>query len=108
MKLHELRIKYRELIDITIGIKTFVIYKNDNDFQVGDLIRFDNVWLRYASPKAESDFEPYIDKDTLYRITYISPHYDIGGWIVDSDDTPILKDGYCILGIKRLELMGVK
>ena len=40
MKLHELEISHEDLIDITIGKKTFVLTENNKNYQEGDLIRF--------------------------------------------------------------------
>ena len=43
MKLHELKILHKYLVDISIGKKTFELRKNDRDYQEGDLIRFINI-----------------------------------------------------------------
>ena len=91
MKLHELKILHKYLVDISIGKKTFELRKNDRDYQEGDLIRFINI-------KEENDtskkclIDPYIDEKTLYRITYVLK--DVEKYGLDKD--------YCILAIKKL------
>lgn len=99
MKLHELEILHKDLIDITIGKMTFKLTKNDRNYQEGDLIRFiditssGNKW----NDMYKSDIEPYIDENTLYRITYVlkncSPYE--------------LNEKYCILAIKKLDIKEV-
>lgn len=90
MKLHELKILHPYLIDVTIGIKTFELRKNDRDYQVGDLIHFIDIW----GDDTKNDVEPYIDENTLYRITYVLK--DVEKYGLDKD--------YCILAIKKLEI----
>ena len=89
MKLHELKIKHKYLIDIESGIKTFEIRKNDRDYQVGDLVHFIDV----------QDFELNLYKllvlynaNALYRIVYVLK--DIPEYGLDKD--------YCIFGIKEI------
>lgn len=94
MKLHELKIKHEYLVDITRGLKTFELRKNDRDYQVGDLIRFIDI-RSFDEYKGSVDCcNVYIDEDTLYRITYILK--DVPEYGLDKD--------YCILGIKKLEI----
>ena len=90
MKLHELKIKQEYLIDVALGNKTFELRYNDRDYQVGDLIRFIDISVGYTS----NDVEPYIDENTLYRITYVLKNVEKYG--LDKD--------YCILAIKKLEI----
>lgn len=97
MKLHELKILHEYLIDVSKGKKTFELRKNDRDYQVGDLIRFidvDCVGRDYHLFHEKSDIEPYIDKNTLYRITYVLKNVSAYG--LDKD--------YCILAIKKLNI----
>ena len=97
MKLHELKILHEYLVDITIGTKTFELRKNDRDYQVGDLIRFidkDYADRDYKLFHKYDDTEPYIDENTLYRITYVLKNVEKYG--LDKD--------YCILAIKKLEI----
>ena len=89
MKLHELKIKHEYLVEIVLGNKTFELRKNDRDYQVGDLIRFIDI-----KQDSKGDCDIYIDKDTLYRITYVLK--DVPEYGLDKD--------YCILGIKKLEV----
>ena len=93
MKLHELKIKHEYLVEITLGNKMFELRKNDRDYQVGDLIRFIKAERIRSVHEIEWE-EPDIDKDALYKITYILKDVPEYG----------LKKGYCILGIKRLEV----
>ena len=93
MKLHELKIKHKYLTKVTCGIKTFELRKNDRDYQVGDLIRF--IDIGPIIPINDKLFcEERIDYDTLYKITYILKDVPEYG----------LEEGYCILGIKKLEV----
>ncbi len=91
MKLHELKIKHEYLIEVDMGRKTFELRKNDRDYQVGDLIRFIDI---KQSNSGNCDCDIYIDKDTLYKITYILKNVEEYG--LDKD--------YCILAIKKLEI----
>ena len=93
MKLHELKILHAYLVDITIGTKTFELRKNDRDYQVGDLIRFIDIG-EDDTTTSECRYEPNIDENTLYRITYVLKNVEKYG--LDKD--------YCILAIKKLEI----
>ncbi len=93
MKLHELKILHKYLIDVSLGIKTFELRKNDRDYQEGDLIRF--IDIREDDTKtSKCQYEPLIDENTLYRITYVLKNVEKYG--LDKD--------YCILAIKKLEI----
>lgn len=92
MKLHELKILHEYLIDVAIGKKTFELRKNDRDYQVGDLIRF--IDIREDKKEHIAHLEPYIDENTLYRITYVLK--DVEKYGLDKD--------YCILAIKKLDI----
>ena len=94
MKLHELKIKHEYLVDITVGLKTFELRKNDRDYQVGDLIHFIDI-RSLDECRGDGDCcNVYIDEDALYKITYILK--DVTEYGLDKD--------YCILGIKKLEI----
>ena len=93
MKLHELKILHKYLIDVSLGIKTFELRKNDRDYQVGDLIHFIDIREDNITPN-NGLVEPYIDENTLYRITYVLK--DVEKYGLDKD--------YCILAIKKLEI----
>lgn len=83
MKLHELKIKPEYYDEVFWGHKTFEIRKDDRDYKVGDLINF----------KVETKEGEYATTEKVYAITYIlrnCPQYG-------------LMDGYCILGIRKLE-----
>ena len=93
MKLHELKIKHEYLIDVTVGTKTFELRKNDRDYQEGDLIRFIDIG-EDDTITTKCRYEPNIDENTLYRITYVLK--DVEKYGLDKD--------YCILAIKKLEI----
>lgn len=93
MKLHELKIKHEYLIEVDMGRKTFELRKNDRDYQVGDLIHFIDI----KDEDKELNLwgaEPSIDKDALYKITYVLK--EVPEYGLDKD--------YCILGIKKLKI----
>lgn len=92
MKLHELKILHKYLLDVDLGNKTFELRKNDRDYQVGDLIRF--IDIREDDSTAKNQIEPNIDENTLYRITYVLK--DVEKYGLDRD--------YCILAIKKLDI----
>ena len=95
MKLHELKILHKYLLDVDLGNKTFELRKNDRDYQVGDLIRF--IDIREDDSTAKNQIEPNIDENTLYRITYVLK--DVEKYGLDKD--------YCILAIKKLNIKEV-
>ena len=97
MKLHELKILHKYLVDISIGKKTFELRKNDRDYQEGDLIRFINIKEDNDTSK-KCLIEPYIDEKTLYRITYVLK--DVEKYGLDKD--------YCILAIKKLDIKEIQ
>ena len=92
MKLHELKIKHEYLVEVATGVKTFVLRKNDRNYQVGDLIHFVDIKDTKQNDKCDCDI--YIDKNTLYKITYILK--DVPQYGLDKD--------YCILAIKKMEI----
>lgn len=95
MKLHELKILHKYLVEVDLGKKTFELRKNDRDYQVGDLIRFIDIQKDYSTYK--NQIEPNIDENTLYRITYVLK--DVEKYGLDKD--------YCILAIKKLDIKEV-
>lgn len=96
MKLHELKILHKYLVEVDLGKKTFELRKNDRDYQVGDLIRFIDV-REDDSTANKNQIEPNIDENTLYRITYV---------LKDVEKYGLNKD-YCILAIKKLNIKEV-
>jgi uncharacterized protein YqfB (UPF0267 family) len=101
MKLHELKIKHEYLVEIVMGRKTFELRKNDRDYQVGDLIHFVDINQEckggrdiYIDKVTQQITDIYIDKDALYKITYVLK--DVPQYGLDKD--------YCILAIKKLEI----
>lgn len=96
MKLHELKILHKYLVEVDLGNKTFELRKNDRDYQVGDLIHFIDI-REDDSTTNKNKIEPYIDENTLYRITYVLK--DVEKYGLDRD--------YCILAIKKLNIKEV-
>lgn len=80
MKLHTLKILPQYYMAIINGEKTFELRKNDRDYSVGDLITF-----------IKTDGTPHKER-IVFKITYILENVSEYG----------LKDGYCILALKRL------
>ena len=101
MKLHELKIKDDYFNAILRGDKAFELRKNDRDYQVGDLIHFVEVSNQELIPRMYykknkiATTTVYIDDNALYQIIYILK--DVPEYGLDKD--------YCILGIKRLEIL---
>ena len=97
MKLHELKIKAKYYLDIVSGAKTFEIRKDDRDYKVGDLIKF-NV-IQTEEDKENECFQYHIiplylsGEDKVFRITYILRNVPEYG----------LDKNYCILGIRMLK-----
>lgn len=84
MKLHELKIEHKYLIEVYMGRKTFELRKNDRDYQVGDLIHF-----------VKTDgFEYFGHSKDIYEIIYVLK--GVVEYGLDKD--------YCILGIKKLKI----
>lgn len=83
---HQLKIRADFADRVLSGEKTFEIRKNDRDFQCGDEIIFQVVWLSGSACEVDVDEEhPLSGK--AYTITYV-----LSGWG--------LKKGYVALGIK--------
>lgn len=89
MKIHQLKIQHKYLVDIALGLKRFELRKNDRDYSIGDLIQFKDL-KDTAHPL---DAQVYIDKEALYFITYVLK--DVPQYGLDAD--------YCILGIEKLK-----
>ena len=83
MKLHILKIKPMYFYDVTHGIKTFELRKDDRDYECNDLIHFVDEY--------NEEFTAHTNE--VYRIKYVlrnTPQYR-------------LQDGYCILTIEKLK-----
>ena len=88
MKIHELKIKLQYWEEIMHESKTFELRKNDRGFEVGDLIHFTILGQTIlGAPNSVSD-------RNIFKITYILENVPEYG----------LMDGYCILGIKMVNL----
>ena len=84
---HLLKIRADFADRVLSGEKTFELRKNDRDFQCGDEIVFQVVWL--SETAYEVDEEHPLNGKT-YTITYV-----LSGWG--------LKKGYVALGIKPVQ-----
>ena len=80
---HELKIDFQYLRKIYTGEKTFEVRFNDRNYQVGDYL-----YLRQWIPETNS----YGMLDAICAITYVL------------DDPQYCKEGYVILGIRRLAI----
>ena len=88
MKIHELKIQLPYFEAVYTGLKTFEFRKDDRDFEVGDLIRF------RVLGKTILGVDNSVLSDVLFKIKYILRDIpDLG-----------LPQGYCILGIVRMEM----
>lgn len=88
MKTHKLKILYKHWFDIISGLKTHEIRFNDRTYQIGDLLEFTVLQN---------------DGSFISPIVYEVIH------ILRSEEFPDgLKDGYCILSIKKWGEDGVK
>ena len=101
MKIHELKIKEEYYKEVALGRKTFELRKNDRDYQVGDLIKFNDALFvrecKIANDKyLAEEYYPH-PRETLFQITYILK--DVPEYGLDKD--------YCILGIKQVEIKEV-
>lgn len=99
MQVHELKIKEEYYRDVALGRKTFELRKNDRNYQVGDLIKFnDALFVRESEKSNNKDCwcEEYCPapSETLFVITYILK--DVPEYGLDKD--------YCILGLRRVEI----
>lgn len=83
IKTHILKLSYEYWNDVMSGMKSFELRKNDRDFQLGDLIIFQE-----CHPMVEQ-FTPI--RSQPFRIIYILKDVPQYG----------LKNGYAILGIIR-------
>lgn len=79
MKIHQLKIKDVYARAVSDGSKRFELRKNDRDFKVGDLLKFNVIDSCFQMP-------------FTYEITFVLKDVPEYG----------LKDGYCILGINPL------
>lgn len=99
MKIHCKKIKKEYYQEIVNGNKTFEIRKNDCDYQVGDLIKFEvideDLPGNYAAWGIQNGWKY---ENALWKITYILQDVPEYG----------LKNGYCIFSIKPYELVEVK
>lgn len=83
---HQLKIRADFADRVLSGEKTFELRKNDRDFQRGDEIIFQVVWLSGSACEVDVDEEHPLN-GKAYTITYV-----LSGWG--------LKKGYVALGIK--------
>ena len=78
--IHELKILPEYFEEVCLGNKTFEIRKNDRNFHAGD-------WLLLKEWNPETGYTGY---EILRYVSYILYDWQAG-----------LKDGYCIMALKR-------
>lgn len=79
-RLFVLQISDEEYTEITAGARTFIVVKNNRDFEIGDEILFDDL-----------DGRGFEDWRFNFTITHILKGTGKNG----------IKKGYCVLGIER-------
>lgn len=86
MKLHQLKIESKYYEEVVKGNKPFELRKDDRGYEFGDLIQF-----LVHQDKIDN---AYLITDDFYEVTYILRNVPEYG----------LQDGFCILGIKKVEV----
>lgn len=81
-KIHELKCLPEYFKSIKDGTKTFEIRHNDRDFKDGDILKI-NEWYN----------DIYTGDSVLVIVTYV---------LGSNTFSIAIKDGYCVLGIKKL------
>ena len=81
-KVHQIRIGKTFFNDAAAGVKPFTLRKNDRDYKVGDILE-----------KMEFDDGKYTGRTLRQEVTYKLENYTG------------LVDGYCILGVKNLDVV---
>ena len=82
MKLHTLKIESVYYYELDFGIKTFELRKNDQDYEVSDLVHF-----------VDNDGQDFKENsNNVYQIEYIQKDAEKYG----------LDKNYCILGLNKL------
>lgn len=80
--IHQIKLGKTFFADAAAGIKTFTLRKNDRNYQVGDILE-----------KQEYDNGEYTGRALRQEVVY------------KLEDYTGLADGYCILGVKNLEMV---
>lgn len=84
-KTHELKIKHEYFEDVISGRKKFEIRKNDRDYEVGDILRLNEI--------ADEDGNCYYTGDCyIVKITYITDYAQ--------------QDDYVVMGIEPIMEVG--
>lgn len=95
MKLHELKILEKCAVEKKEGLKPFEIRKNDRDFKVGDLVKYNVVehytelTPPYRTLKKEScntELTEYFN-NRVFRIKYITDYEQKNGYVVFADES---------------------
>ena len=89
MKLHELKLLDIYAIAKKDGTKLFEIRKNDRNFQVGDLVKYNIVEQDFEKngikASLDSDLCEYFD-NRVFKIKYISDYEQKDGYVVFSEE----------------------
>lgn len=80
MKIHRVKCYDRWFAEVTTGLKSFEIRRNDRGYEVGDLIELN-----------ETRDAEYTGRAALYKITNVMP---------DTDFPDGIKSGFAVIGIQ--------
>lgn len=78
---HELKLDIGFCDLVYTGVKTFEVRRNDRDYKIGDLVKFNPVGVLFQPVE-------HPIKDKVYKITYI-----LEGWGV--------QEGFCVFAIEE-------
>lgn len=100
MKLHELKLLEKYAKAKKDGIKPFEIRKNDRDFMVGDLVKY-NIVESYTEPcppnrtltreSQNKELTSYFD-NRVFKIKYITDYEQKDGYVVFVDESYYIGD----------------
>jgi len=85
MRVHTLKTWVEFYEPLALGYKTFEIRKNDRDFQKNDILALE-IW--------DNDLSKYSGVCLFYKVTYV---------LKDAEQFGLI-DGFCILGMKKLDV----
>lgn len=92
---HELKCLTEFYPDVVNGNKPFEVRRDDRNFKIGDVIKLNEVETIALIPKTDfiSSYEEYTGRTCTLLVTYKLTGERWG-----------IKDGYCVLGVKRISL----
>jgi hypothetical protein len=98
MKLHELKLVEKYAKAKKDGIKPFEIRKNDRDFKVGDLVKYNIVesytettppYKTHTRESQNKELTKFF-KDRVFKIKYITDYEQKDGYVVFADESFII------------------